>query len=105
MLLLTRTRRAARLPAASPSLGTSSGTSLKTSFAALALLAGLLDTSGNGLYMLSSLSGRLDIAAVLSSLYPGATIVLAAIFLRERATRLQTLGMACALVAVGLIAA
>jgi drug/metabolite transporter (DMT)-like permease len=54
--------------------------------------------------MLSSLGGRLDVAAVLSSLYPGGTILLAAIFLRERATRLQALGMAFALLAVGLIA-
>ena len=72
---------------------------------ALAALAGLLDTSGNGLYMLSSLAGRLDVAAVLSSLYPGGTILLAAFFLHERATRLQALGMAFALVAVALIAA
>ncbi len=72
---------------------------------ALAALAGLLDASGNGLYMLSSLAGRLDVAAVLSSLYPGGTILLAAIFLRERATRLQALGMGFALVAVALIAA
>ncbi len=71
----------------------------------LAALAGLLDSTGNGLYMFSSLGGRLDIAAVLASLYPGATIALAAVFLHERATRLQALGMGCALVAVGLIAA
>ncbi len=71
----------------------------------LAALAGLLDAGGNGCYMLSSLGGRLDVAAVLSSLYPGATIVLAAIFLRERATRIQALGMGCALAAVALIAA
>lgn len=77
----------------------------RLSLPVLAALAGLLDTSGNGLYMLSSLSGRLDVAAVLSSLYPGATIVLAAVFLREHATRLQALGMGLALVAVALIAA
>jgi drug/metabolite transporter (DMT)-like permease len=71
----------------------------------LAIIAGLLDTGGNGFYMLASLSGRLDVAAVLSSLYPGGTIALAAIFLRERATRLQAIGMATALVAVALIAA
>ncbi len=71
---------------------------------AVAVSAGLLDTLGNGLYMLSSLGGRLDVAAVLSSLYPGGTILLAALFLRERATRLQALGMAFALLAVGLIA-
>ncbi len=71
----------------------------------VAILAGLLDTAGNGFYMFSSLGGRLDVAAVLSSLYPGGTILLAALLLRERATRIQALGMALALVAVGLIAA
>jgi drug/metabolite transporter (DMT)-like permease len=71
---------------------------------AVAVAAGLLDTLGNGLYMLSSLGGRLDVAAVLSSLYPGGTILLAAIFLRERATRMQALGMGVALAAVALIA-
>ncbi len=70
----------------------------------LAAMAGLLDTTGNGLYMASSLSGRLDVAAVLASLYPGATIVLAALVLKERASRFQLLGMGLALVAVALIA-
>ena len=71
----------------------------------MAVSAGLLDTAGNALYMLSSITGRLDVAAVLSSLYPGATIGLAALFLHERATRLQAVGMGLALAAVVLIAA
>ncbi len=69
----------------------------------LAALAGALDTSGNLLYTLSAVHGRLDVAAVLSSLYPGATILLAAWLLRERTTRIQTFGMALALLAVVLI--
>jgi drug/metabolite transporter (DMT)-like permease len=71
----------------------------------LAALAGLLDTSGNLLYTASSLQGRLDVAAVLSSLYPAGTILLAMWLLRERATRGQTTGMALALVAVVMISA
>lgn len=71
----------------------------------LAAVAGLLDTSGNLLYTLSSLGGRLDIAAVLSSLYPAGTILLAIWLLRERATRGQTAGMALALLAVAMISA
>jgi len=71
----------------------------------LAAAAGLLDTSGNLLYTFSSLAGRLDIAAVLSSLYPGGTILLAIWLLRERATRKQTVGMGLALLAVAMISA
>jgi drug/metabolite transporter (DMT)-like permease len=71
----------------------------------LAAAAGILDTTGNLLYTFSSLAGRLDIAAVLSSLYPAGTILLAIWLLRERATRKQTTGMALALLAVAMISA
>jgi drug/metabolite transporter (DMT)-like permease len=76
-----------------------------TAILPLAALAGLLDVSGNLLYTASSLAGRLDIAAVLSSLYPAGTILLAIWLLRERATRSQTAGMALALLAVTMISA
>jgi drug/metabolite transporter (DMT)-like permease len=69
----------------------------------LAMLAGVLDTTGNLLYLFASLAGRLDVAAVLSSLYPAGTMVLAAWLLEERATRSQAAGMALALAAVVLI--
>lgn len=69
----------------------------------LAGLAGALDTAGNMLYMLATRAGRLDVAAMLSSLYPTATILLAHWLLKERTTRLQTAGMVLALAAVVLI--
>jgi drug/metabolite transporter (DMT)-like permease len=72
-------------------------------FLVLAALAGLLDASGNGLYMSAALVGRLDVAAVLSSLYPGGTILLAMWLLKERTSRMQAVGMGLALVAVALI--
>ena len=70
----------------------------------LAALVGLLDTSGNLLYMLAALACRLDVAAVLSALYPGITMLLALLLLKERTTRSQGAGMVLALVAVALIA-
>ena len=71
----------------------------------LALVAGTLDTSGNLLYLIASQAGRLDVSAVLASLYPAGTMLLAAWLLRERATRSQIAGMVLALAAVALIAA
>ena len=65
--------------------------------------AGVLEATGSLLYMHAAREGRLDVAAVLASLYPVATIVLAAWFLKERATSSQTLGMALALGAVVLV--
>ncbi|MGH9586713.1 MAG: EamA family transporter [Acidobacteriaceae bacterium] len=70
----------------------------------LALVAGVLDTSGNLIYFFASQVGRLDVTAVLASLYPASTMLLAAWVLKERATRSQVLGMVLALGAVVLIA-
>lgn len=69
----------------------------------LAGSAGILESFGNGLYMLTTWMGRLDVAAVLSSLYPAATILLAIWLLRERVTRIKAAGMILALIAVVVI--
>lgn len=68
-----------------------------------ALAAGALDTTGNLLFVAATRAGRLDVAAVLASLYPASTIVLAAWLLKERLTRRQVAGMGIALVAVVMI--
>ena len=67
------------------------------------LLAGVLDTGANALYVLATQRGSLAVAAVLSSLYPASTIILARLVLKERWSRLQALGMLSALVAVAVI--
>jgi len=69
-------------------------------FFAIGLVAGVLDTLGNLFYVLAAQAGRLDIAAMVSSLYPAGTMLLAAIVLRERPSRRQMAGIGLALAAV-----
>ena len=67
------------------------------------LSTALFDTSGNLLFVAATRAGRLDVAAVLASLYPASTILLAAATLGERPTRRQYMGMGIAAIAVVLI--
>jgi len=71
----------------------------------LAALTGILDTIGNGFFMMATQVGRLDVAAVLSSLYPVITVILARSILKEQMNRVQTVGMWIVLVAIPFIAA
>jgi drug/metabolite transporter (DMT)-like permease len=73
------------------------------SFAWLAGSAGVLEATGSLLYMRAAREGRLDVAAVLASLYPVVTILLAAWVLKERTTSSQAIGMGLALGAVVLV--
>ncbi len=59
--------------------------------------------TGNAAYILAVQSGALAVASVLSSLYPVTTVILAAVFLRERVTRSHAAGIGLAALAIVLI--
>ena len=65
------------------------------------VLAGVFDALGNLFFALAANLGRLDVSAVLASLYPAATVILAWAILKERLRMLQWAGVLSA--AVGLI--
>lgn len=91
MIAFVRTRREPMLP--------------KKQGFPLILSAGALDVADNVFFVLAAHAGRLDLATILSSLYPAMTVLLAAIILRERVSRLQTTGIVLALAAIVLISA
>lgn len=67
--------------------------------------AGLLGATATVLFFLATHRGLLALAAVLTSLYPAVTVLLARLTLGERFGRLQTIGLGMAAAAVVLIVA
>lgn len=68
-------------------------------------VAGLLATLAVLAFLLATQSGLLTVAAVLTSLYPAVTVLLAATALREHVHRSQAVGLVLSGVAVALVAA
>jgi len=66
---------------------------------------GLLDVTANGLFAAAANQGLVSVVAVLASLYPVVTIVLARLVLHERVQRLQQAGVLAVLCGVAFIAA
>lgn len=72
--------------------------------AALCAAAGALDSLANLAFLLAVRSGDLSVVAVITALYPAATVLLARTVLAERIHRSQIVGLAAAGVAVSLLA-
>jgi drug/metabolite transporter (DMT)-like permease len=66
------------------------------------LAVGVADTGANALFAVASTAGEDALVAVLASLYPVVTVLLARAVLGERISRLQGAGVAVALVGVAL---
>ena len=70
----------------------------------LAVAAGGLDALANAVFQLAAQRGLLAIVAVIGSLYPAATLLLARFLLHERIIRLQLVGVLLALAAAATLA-
>ena len=82
-----------------------SGRSLRPARTGLAivLLSGVFDMGANIAFLLATRAGMLSTVAVVASLYPGPTVFLAWLVLRERLTPVRILGLVLALAGVALL--
>jgi drug/metabolite transporter (DMT)-like permease len=69
----------------------------------IAILTGLLDAGGNLLYLVATQYSRLDVVAVLTSLYPGFTVLLSSVILKEDVSSRQWAGAIICISAIVLI--
>lgn len=69
------------------------------------IISGVLGALATGLFQVATQHGYLAVAAVITSLYPAFTVLLAALVLREHVHRTQAVGLALCAGAVVLVAA
>ncbi|MGH2698624.1 MAG: EamA family transporter [Actinomycetota bacterium] len=65
---------------------------------------GFINLGADLLFLLATRTGLLSLVAVITSLYPAATVALARVYLNERMVRQQMFGILCAALSVTLIA-
>lgn len=70
-----------------------------------ALTSGILDSAANGFYLIAARHGLLSVVAVIASLYPVSTLVLATSLDKEKLHPAQWVGVGLALVALVLVSA
>lgn len=68
-----------------------------------AAAAGVLDASANVCYVLAARAGLFGMAIVITSLYPGITVLLARITLGERVRAVQWIGLVLAAAGVAMV--
>jgi drug/metabolite transporter (DMT)-like permease len=71
----------------------------------LSVLTGTISATGTAAFFLATHHGLLAVTAVITSLYPAVTILLARVLSGERLTALRIMGLGLAAVSVALIAA
>lgn len=67
------------------------------------LIAGASDMGANILFLLASQSGMLSLVAIITSLFPAPTVILARVVLHQRIPPVRLVGLVLALAGVGLI--
>lgn len=69
----------------------------------LPVLAGVLDAAGNVFFLLARQNTRIDLAVILSSMYPASTVILSWLILKEKINRMQITGIIVCLLALVLL--
>lgn len=69
------------------------------------LISGVLNAAATGSFLVASQHGYLSVAAVITSLYPAFTVLLAALALRARVHTAQGVGLAFCALSIVLVAA